>query len=298
MCENPLGNGENEPGEDMKIFEVDRFGRTAEHHPEIPDEVQGLNPLKALRNSEEKEKMPDWLAELETSSLETPDQFRKTVDQFLNKRVAFYPGAGMDRQLFSLFGRSRSVHCFVHADSNASGDVPTNSVLAALQGNGHDRIMGYDPVIHKKIPPDWWLQFERPPECDWESKLNESLFVILKRQDGFTEDHGSKYLGFLHVSIDAYWLYWNLWGKREVAPYALLLQDHGYGGNHGHRKFGFPVEEKDTSPLYQMATQAELPKFLLVAENTRSWPGYERISDCSDEAGASKERRCLYRRSI
>jgi hypothetical protein len=247
------------------------------------------NPLEALRNH--RKQMPDWLADVNTPNLEMPDQFRRTMDQFLKERVAFYPGAGTDGQLFSLFGKSSSVHCFVHADYG----VPANAVLADLQENGYDRIMGYDPVVHRIIPPDWW-QFEQPPECDCESELNESLFVILKRQDGFTEDHGSEYLGFLHVSIDAYWLYWNLWGKRKLAPYAVLLQDHTWGGNHDDCKFGFPVEETDTSPLYQMATQAGLPKFLLVGDNTGPWPSYNVVSGWSDEAGASNHRRRLYRR--
>jgi hypothetical protein len=236
--------------------------------------------------------MPDGLADGNTSSLETPDQFRRTVDQFLNERVAFYPGAGTDGQLFSLFGKSRSVHCFVHADYNAGGDASTDTALADLQGDGRNRVRGYDPVVHRIVPPGWW-QFEQPPECDWGSKLNESLFVILKRQDGLPEDHGSKYLGFLHVSIDAYWLYWNLWGQRKLAPYAVLLQDHGFGGNHEGCCFG----GKD-SRLCRMAKQAGLPKFLLVGDNTAPWPDYKVVSGWSDEAGESPHRRCLYRRSI
>jgi hypothetical protein len=285
MCENPH---EDEP--DISIH-GDEWG----YPHEIPAEVRALGPLGVLRHLVEQmhgEQIPDWLAGVNAASLEKQGQFRRTVDQFLSEQVAFYPGAGTDGQLFSLFGKSGSVHCFVHADLAVSADT----ALTYLKGDGPGRVRGYDPAVYKIVPHDWWQQFERPPNCDWKSELNESLFVILRRQDGFPEDHGPEYLGFLHVSIDAYWLYWNLWGKREAAPYALLLQDHTWGGNRDHCKFGFPVEEEDTSPLYQMATQAELPVFLLVGDNTEPWPSYNVVSGWSDEAGASNHRRRLHQR--
>jgi len=157
----------------------------------------GKSGLKILR--EHSEQTPAWLGKVEKSSLETQDQFRNTLNQFLDERVAFCPGAGTDGQLFSTFGKSGSVHCFVHADLGS--DHTIEDILAILQGDGIGRIRGYDPVVHQAIPADWWPQMEPPPECDWNwsSELSESLFVILKRQDGFAEGHGPEYFGFLHV---------------------------------------------------------------------------------------------------
>jgi hypothetical protein len=277
MCAPPP---ENKSRDGIDIFNIDRRGDVAEYHHEIPVEVQGQDPLEILRNHWGQ--MPDWLADVNTPDLENSDQFRRAMDQFLKERVAFYPGAGMDGQLFSLFGKSRRVRCFVHADL----DVSARSVLANLQGDGPERVRGYDPVVHRIIPPEWW-ELDPPPKSNWESNLNESLFVILKRQDGLPEDHGSEYLGFLHVSIDAFWLYWNLWGKRKLKPYAVLLQDSGiFNGCLGG----------EDSRLYHMAHRAGLPEFLLVSKNTAPWPTYNVVSDWSAPAGVNRHKRCLYRR--
>jgi len=279
MAESPLDDDDNELPEDFDIFDIDRFGKTDKYH-KIPSELEGISPLQVLQKHSEQ--MPALLGNVTDADLGTADQFRDTLNQFLGERVAFYPGAGTDWQLFSTFGKSGSVHCFVHADL---GIEHTEDILAILQGAEIGRIRGYDPVVHRVIPAVWWPQFEPPSGCNRESKPLESLFVILKRQDGFPDAYGPKYFGFLHVSVDAYWLYWALWGRHSTAPHAVLLQDHTQG------RFG-----GDENPLFQMATQAGLPEFLLVAKNTKPWPGYDVVSGWSEPAGMGGHGRCLYQR--
>ena len=252
---------------------TDGYGHDRDMPAELPDPLAALQPYR--------EPEPRWLGLVNRFS-------RATLDQFLDNRVAFYPGAGKDGQLFSLFGKSRSVHCFVHADF----DQPAEGILAILQGKDEDRISGYDPVNPQVKGPDWLQSFESPPEYDQESRPGTSLFTVLKKRLEVPVDHGPEYLCFLHVSVDAYWLYWNLWGRHETTPFAILLHDHGFGGNYPDHCFGGAE-----NTLYQMANQAGLPEWLLVAKDNESWPGYEVASDWS-QGGQSMHntKRRLYRR--
>ena len=271
MCNNPPDDTED-GDEYAGLEDVNEFGDP--NGPEVPADLP--DPLTVLQ--EVPEPQPDWL--------EPATRFtRATLDQFLDSRVAFYPGAGMDGQLFSLFGKSHSVHCFVHADLIHSAE----DILAILQGEGEDRIYGYDPVFSQVKDPDWWQLFEQPPECDWESQLGTSLFTVLKKRPEVPVDHGPEYLCFLHVSVDAYWLYWNLWGRLDRAPIAILLHDHGFGGNHPDHRFGGTEPGGTKHALYEMANQAGLPDWLLVAEHTKSWEGYEVASDWALAGGAQHD---------
>ena len=277
IYKNPLVDSEEIPKnhfDDTFDDTEDEYGPCHRVSADLPD------PLLVLQNYREPE--PRWLASLTRFA-------RSTLELFLRERVAFYPGSGVDGQLFSLFGKSGSVHCFVHADFENSA----TSILDILEGDGRDRLYGYDPVFAKVMNPNWWQSFEQPPGCDWESRLGTSLFVVLRKRLDFSVDHGSEYLCFLHVSVDAYWLYWNLWGKEQTAPYAMLLQDHGFGGNDTGCSFG-----GSENALFEMASRAGLPEFLLVGKNTDPWDGYHLASRWSEGSGMHEFKRCLYRRLV
>jgi hypothetical protein len=144
-------------------------------------------------------------------------------------------------------------------------------------------------ISHEFVPPSWLAPFEQPPGCDWESRLEPGLIAVLQRQDRFDEDHGPEFQCLLHVQVDAYWLYWNLWAKHGRAPFAVVLQDYPMGGNETGESFGGAGSE-----LFQMASQAGFPKFLLVGENTHSWPGYAVVAGWAPGTGQHNSRRCLY----
>ncbi len=240
-------------------------------HPLPPD------PVDVLR--QHSEQVPDWLRPGIHAD-------RRLLRRFLNsERISFYPGAGLDGQLFSVVGKSHSVHCHVHADYN----VTAGEVLGALQSTEEDRIYGYDLISHINIPAYWLTPFESPDECPWESQLNTGLLAVLRRRNGFGNEHGPKFQCLLHIPVDAYWLYWNVWAKRKRAPFTVVLQDHGFAGNPG--RFG------GEGQLFQMASQGGLPEFLLVAENTASWPGYELVANWAPGSGMYSTRRCLYQKS-
>ena len=260
-------------------------------NPDHPVRNDLSDPLEILRK--QRERAPQWLRPQTRCS-------RTLLKQFLSRaRMSFYPGAGEDGQLFSVLGKSGSVHCHVHADYS----VPPTAILSALEATGDGRVYGYDVISHTKFPSSWLSPFEQPPGCDWaahdpreeppgadwNSRRDTGLIAVLRRQDRFAEDHGPEFQCLLHVQADAYWLYWNLWAKHGRAPYAVVLQEHGFGGNHPGESFG-----GTESQLFQMASQAGLPEFLLVGENTHSWPGYDVVAGRAPGTGQHNLRRCLY----
>jgi hypothetical protein len=70
----------------------------------------------------------------------------------------------------------------------------------------------------------------------------------------------------------------------------MVLQDHGFGGN--WMNFG-----DKQGPLYQLAAQSGLPDWLLVADNTKYWSGFQVASDWSLAAGSAGHKRRLWRRT-
>jgi len=255
----------------------------SDHFDDFQDEYEGgghplpPDPVDVLR--QHSEQVPDWLRPGIHAD-------RDLLRLFLNsERISFYPGAGLDGQLFSVVGKSHSVHCHVHADYG----VAAGEVLGALQSTEEDRIYGYDLISHINIPSSWLTPFEQPPSCNWESRLETGQIAVLQRQGPFGSDHGPEFQCLLSVQMDAFWLYWNLWAKQGRAPFAVVLQDHGFAGNPG--RFG------GEGQLFQMASQGGLPEFLLVAENTASWPGYELVANWAPGSGMYSTRRCLYQKS-
>jgi len=245
---------------------TDGYGHDRDMPAELPD------PLAVLQAYREPE--PRWLGLVNRFS-------RATLKQFLRGRIAFYPNAGSDGALFPLFAKSHSVHCFVHAGLHHSAA----EILSILQEDGETRLRGYDPVFHKIILPDWWQPFDKPPGRDEPLQLGTSLFAVLRRHYEFSDDHGPEYLCFLHVVADACWLYWNLWGRHEQVPFAMLLQPD------------MLWRRDDIEALYNMANKVGFPEFLLVAAGERCWPDYQVISGLSEPSGMNGRQRRLYRRS-
>jgi len=114
--------------------------------------------------------------------------------------------------------------------------------------------------------------------------LDSGVWAIFKRMSSYDENHGAEYLALLQLRAEAVWVFWNLWARRRSAPHAILLKDHGFGGNWA--SFG----GRD-APLYKLASaKNSWPRWLVVNLNTPVWPGYRKV------AGAPTELTRLYLR--
>jgi hypothetical protein len=294
MCNNPLDNIED-VDEDADLEDADEYAdlEDADEYADLEDadeyaDLEDADEFGDLNIPEIPADLPDPLAVLQSYREPAPRWLgpvtrftRATFKQFLHGQVAFYPNAGKDGALFPLFAKSHSVHCFVHADL----DHDARGILSILQEDSGDRLYGYDPVFDKIIPSNWWQPFDEPPGRDKPAWLDTSLFVVLRRRYEFSDDHGPEYLCFLHVLADACWLYWNLWGRHDQAPFAMLLQRD------------MTWREDDIEALLNVANEAGFPEFLLVDKGQRCWPGYQVVSDLSEPSGMNRRKRRLYRRT-
>jgi hypothetical protein len=235
----------------------------------------------------QRENLPRWLAQHEGGSVLAPGG----ADYFLASRTVFYPGAGEDGQAFGLFCRTHSAHCVIHADL-----MHSPRQIAELLSPGHrHRPKGYRPVTLEELTSEETtrlLQLDPGHPYQREPELQGALWAILEREPGLKDAHGPERLAFLHIQAEAVWLFWNLWVRGDAAPpYAVILQDHGFGGNWS--QFG----GRD-SPLWQTAAaSSNLPTWLLVGEDTDPWPGYERRSSPAAPSGMHRNHRSLFRRA-
>ena len=233
-------------------------------------------PLQILHP--DAEPVPDWLAAYHSGA-----PFPR--EAFFASRILYYPGSATDGHPISVFGKAHAVHCFVYADSGFSKAELERQLTNPAD---HEHPMGYSllslvDVAERELTPRGWTPHAtltpdsdrhfattRPPEGPF------AIFAVLERNPDRNDDHGPTRLAILHIGGDGYATFDALFcQKNSRLPYAILLQDHGFGGNWNRDGFG------SDSLLWRLAQQkgGEMPKWLLVATgNTRPWPDYHEVS--------------------
>ena len=257
---------------------------------------------EALRG--DREPLPEWLL--------TANEFRP--EDFFSSNVVYYPGSGTDGQAFDIFCGTHSAHCVVHIDYNVS----SADVQLSLQADHPHHIRGYEPCVQSELAlPDaaalLALGAELCPNGQ-DPIVKSSLWTVLERQQGFGDEHGPKRIAFLHIEAEAVWVCRSLWRAFNPKPFAVIIQDHGFGGN-WNKPLGDtnPSDGEDSqifeyfdesnrfgdanSLLYGFLSQPpqQLPEWLLVGENTAPWPTYIEASDFTLPAGMGRHRRKLHR---
>jgi hypothetical protein len=247
------------------------------------------SPGPRQRLDREREGIPKWLGFAETPSA-------TMLRECLASRTVFYPGSGTDGQAMKMFCSSHAAHCVIHADLNHDADgliadlraIRGYSLVAPLIMSG-DEV--YDVLdLETRHPYQGNPRLQHAMNYEPQQPLRFAIVALLHRQPDFKNDHGPERLAFIHFGAEAVWVFWNLWARRpEYAPYAVVLQDHGFGGN--WTTFGC-----QRGALYDVARNGTLSEWLLVARNTCPWPGYEVASAWSERAGQGGFRRRLMRR--
>lgn len=220
------------------------------------------------------EPVPQWLLDFEPG-----DPFPRK--KFFASRILYYPGSATDGQPIRYFGQAHAVHCYVYADYG----YPETEVIEQL--TDHERLdhpRGYKLIECRHLqksditphgwtphlpPPPPGTQFAdtRPPDGPF------AQWAVLERDENRGEDHGPKRWCILHVGGDGIATFDALFCQSiQTPPYAILLQDHGYGGN--YTIFGGPE-----SPLWKLIqlTRQRPPQWILAGINTDVWPGYQLV---------------------
>lgn len=227
-----------------------------------------MTPDEYLRRTPEA--MPRWLEDFEAGNV-----FPR--EQFFASRIVYYPGSGTDGQPVELFGSTHSAHSFLYVDYG----VPQAAIEADLD-HAARRFRGYHTLARiqlaeRDLNHNQWVQ-----HADFgESAGNRNRYggtppfgflEVLERDHGLDDDHGARRFAVIFLGADGIAAYDALFCQKQFAvkPFALVIQDHGFGGNYD--KYG------QGGLLWRIANQCDaLPQFLWVAENSRAWNGYIRI---------------------
>lgn len=218
----------------------------------------------------------EYLSELRVNQSEwvrhQPEFTAETIRRFFSSRVVYYPGAGTDGRAIAIFNSTKSAYCFVHIDLTTTAQQVSNDLKAGPPQGCN----GYTPVVASEIPTGIFRRLMRldmtHPVWDQVPALKSVFWTILERDQDRSDEHGFEYLAILHIQAEAVWACQNLWSQADVNPFAVVLQDHGFGGNYA--PFGGKA-----SPLYQAAQRTKYPDLLLVANNTKVWPDYQAVSE-------------------
>ena len=218
-----------------------------------------------------REAIPVWLENFKQGQ-------KIEISDFFNSRTLFYPGSGHDGQPVELFGSSHAIHCFIYVDYGVS----EAEIGDDLHSRNHS-FRGYQTISRVKIQernltPKGWTPHVIPGEIRIPKFAHGfiapfAFIEVLERVDGFDDLHGPKRIAILFLGADGIATYDALFCQSTYKPpFALVIQDHGWGGNYDHFSKGGLLE--------RLAIQGKaLPKFLLVAQNSEPWDGYVKIQD-------------------
>lgn len=255
--------------------------------------MPGSNLIAVL--SEDQEPLPEWLQQPE------PPFDRKN---FFGHRTVYYPGWGNDGDPVRVCAKSHAAHAFIYVDYG----VPMGDIHNRVHKIADDGFLGYsvereDELAEPVLRPGGWTPHVRPFELpedydDWIG-ANEQfrLYVVLGREDDRDESHGPKRLAVLFIGGDGHATYDALYCQNDntPAPFLVVVQDHGMGGNYSRFERGGLLEG--------IAAECNVyPKWLLVGSvdvnghNYEPWDGYTDTWTAPDRQGAVGNPRRLYRR--
>jgi len=237
-----------------------------------------------------REDIPAWLDQFRDG-----DNFQR--QKFFGTRIVFYPGSGTDGHPVKMFGSTHSAHCFVYADYGV-----TQTTLESELWHPTHRFRGYHTLArlhlseHDLVPNGWTPHVDpgdmRPDPYGFVTTTPFGFLEVLERDQGFDDAHGARRLAILFLGADGIATYDALFcqGHPTLDPFAVVLQDHGFGGNYDRYGRG--------GLLDRIARRCGVfPRWLLVAQNTKIWDGFVQIATVEgDPGGMHATLRFLYER--
>lgn len=248
-----------------------------------------MTPNEYLRRIPER--MPQWLERFSPG-----DRFDR--DAFFSSRVVYYPGSGFDGHAVKLFGSSHSAHSFIYVDYGITRDRIKQELADPAHTFRGYRTVGVIRLGMEDLTPSGWLP--HPPQPIRHPFIAGTiepfgLLAVLELDNLFDHRHGPWRLAVLFLGADGIATYDALFCQKDgtQSPFAILLQDHGFGGNYDRFGGGGLMEG------IALKSNA-LPQFLLVGENTKQWSGYKMVNGLEAEHGGMhwNDRRLFVRSSV
>ena len=236
------------------------------------------------------ERIPAWLDRFKEG-----DHFSRR--EFFGSRVVYYPGSGSDGDPVKVFGSAHCAHTFVYADyGHSQKELEKDLDDPELRFRGYHNLARLQ-LRETDLVPDRWTPHVQPDEVSERMRRFVrtepfGFLQILERDPGLDERHGARRLAVLFLGADGIAAYDALFCQKlgHAAPFAVVLQDHGFGGNYD--QFGHDGLLEHIALICDV-----LPRCLLVADNTAPWAGFERVPYVDGEPGGMHRHiRYLYER--
>lgn len=222
--------------------------------------------------SKYQEEIPKWLRDYKNGD-------EVTFADIMSSRIGYYPGSGFDGTLMKVGNKAHAVHSFLYVDYGISKKdlidhlAQPSSILGyhsigRIEWEERDLMPnGQYPLNVNKKPlynqdPCWFVLKNEKPYCFTE---------ILERDEDKDETWGAIRFCVTFLFADGIASYYQLFCKEyKKAPWIVLLQDHGFGGNYDcYGKGGL---------LDAIIIKNQIrPPFVLCSDHTRIWHSYELV---------------------
>lgn len=224
--------------------------------------------------------IPDWLRSAHTLA------DAELLEGFLASPLVFYPGSGFDGQAVKDFGSAHAAHCFIYADyliEESKMRAELSDATSPFKGYRSLKRVSFDPAVVSPFN-------ELLPRFDGRSVMPVAPYCfleILERNSDLTDEHGAERMAILFAGMDAYACFDAIFNGTQRQLLALVLQDHGFGGNYSWFGRGGLLED-----IAQKC--GAFPKLMLVGPHTSPWNGYTPIKGAA--MGRHPSARILFER--
>ena len=235
-----------------------------------------------------REPVPEWLLAYKPGQ---PLPLR----QFLQSRTGFYPGAGNDGQLFRVFGKSHSVHCFILVDYMVSEEAVQESIHRPAGIRGYEiideRSVSEQEMMSAASFRKWHITEAERQHGRLGTVAPFARFVVLERCPSLGDEHGGERLAVLFLGADAIATYDAIYANKNAEPpFVCIVEDWGLGGQWARFTSGGLLEKISERSCVH-------PEFLLTS--SKPWAGYEGVDDVKgDMSGVCRNLRILYHRKV
>ncbi len=235
------------------------------------------------------EDIPSWIRDYKKG-----DRF--DVEKFFSSRVLYYPGAGEDGTLISIFNKTHAVHSYIYVDYLHKKETRIKQLSEPGAFRGY-RLLDIKELKESELTPSGWTPHYVMSQREIEDMTRFSLawkdpfalLAIYEREEAYDESHGAKRFALLYIGGDAFATYDALFINYHRHPCFLYIHDHGFGGNYvptpGFGKGGL---------LFNLVKKhGGYPTYIMTDQHYNVWDGYTRVKEAD-----SGSRLFLYRQKI
>jgi hypothetical protein len=211
---------------------------------------------------------------------------------FFASRIVYYPGSGSDGQPVQMFAQASTAHCFLYVDSGLGRDAIERELLLR-PFTGYDQLEPLSIAEHELARWGYRPTLKMPSQSPHITPF--CLLQVLRRKPRYGPAHGPLHVAVMFLGADgsaAFDALFCLPTAPMTAPFAVVVQDHGFGGATSRFDRGGPLEG--------LAIRSGVtPEFLLVANNSQEWSGYAAVPGVDVVIGGARgHERVLFTRAL